>query len=57
MRRFTFILLTAILLASCTGKVNRDGFAIVIDRQSYKEAKAEIDRYMQVVEGRGLLKV
>lgn len=54
MRRYTFILLAAILLASCAGKVNRDGFAIVIDRQSYNEAKTEIDRYMQVVESRGL---
>ena len=52
MRRFTFILLTAILLASCTGKVNRDGFAIVIDRQSYKEAKAEIDRHINHKESR-----
>ena len=54
MKKYIIILFAAILMASCTGTGSRDGFAVVIDPQSYKEAKAEIDRYMQVVESRGL---
>ena len=37
---------------SCTE--SKPGFAIVIDSQSYKEAKTEIDRYCSLVESRGL---
>jgi len=54
MKKCILLLFVAVLLASCAGTGNRDGFAVVIDPQSYKEAKAEIDRYMQVVQSRGL---
>ncbi|MBR5706611.1 MAG: HEAT repeat domain-containing protein [Bacteroidaceae bacterium] len=37
---------------SCTE--SKPGFAIVIDPQSYKEAKTEIDQYCSLVESRGL---
>ena len=47
------ILLAAALAVSCSAPV-RDGFAVVIDSQSYKEAKAEIDGYFRTVENRGL---
>ena len=50
-RTLTFAVLTALML-SCSTK--EPGFAVVIDSQSYREAKAEIDRYMEVVRSRGL---
>lgn len=40
-------------IQSCT-KSNTPGFAIVIDQESYNQAKAEIDQYQQVVASRGL---
>lgn len=41
------------LMASCGGN-RTPGFAIVIDPQSYEEAKTEVDEYMNTVESRGL---
>lgn len=41
-----------LLLVSCGH--TKPGFAIIIDPQSYTEAQAEIDRYLEVVESRGL---
>ena len=41
-----------LLLVSC-GQT-KPGFAIIIDPQSYIEAQAEINRYLEVVESRGL---
>ena len=54
MKRYILILFAAMILASCGNSTKRDGFAVVIDPQSYKEAKAEIDQYLKVVESRGL---
>ena len=54
MKRYILILFAAMILASCGNSTKRDGFAVVIDPQSYKEANAEIDQYLKVVESRGL---
>ena len=49
----TLIAAVAITLCvSCTQ--SKPGFAIIIDPQSYKEAKTEIDQYCSLVESRGL---
>ena len=53
MKRFIAIAFAATLVLSCS-KPQRDGFAIVIDQQSYKEARTEIDGYMKTVSNRGL---
>ena len=42
-----------VCLFSCSN-AKRDGFAVVIDKQSYSEAKTEIDGYLKTVEKRGL---
>jgi len=42
----------AALLFSCSRQ--EPGFAVVIDSRSYSEARNEIDRYLKVVESRGL---
>ncbi len=52
-----FILATILLLASLGESIARDGFAIVIDPQSYKAAKTEVDAYAQCVEQLHNLKV
>lgn len=51
----SFLTLAAgtLLLASCA-RQQISGFAIVIDPQSYSEAKSEIDEYVGTVESRGL---
>ena len=48
-----FFALAAVLLSACGRKIET-GFAVVIDPQSYKEAQTEIDRYLEVVQSRGL---
>ncbi len=54
MKKFLLPALAALMaLASCQ-QPQKSGFAIVIDPQSYEEAKTEIDRYQQVVANRGL---
>lgn len=53
MKKILFCCGLAILMAACTKKVE-SGLAIVIDPQSYNEAKAEIDEYQQTVARRGL---
>ncbi len=55
MRPITLIatLAAAIILSGCRQKI-QPGFAVVIDPESYVEARSEIDRYLQVVESRGL---
>ena len=53
MKLYKLIPVLAILVASCS-PVKRDGFAIIIDPQSYDEARAEIDGYCRTVESRGL---
>lgn len=53
MKRVVIILLAAVLAASCT-RQQTPGFAIVIDSESYSQAKSEIDGYQQLVESRGL---
>ena len=55
MRKSALILTLAagIILTAC-GPKKQSGFAVVIDPQSYKEAQAEIDRYLEVVQSRGL---
>ncbi len=50
-------LLSILAIAACTlacQQPQKAGFAVVIDPQSYEEAKTEIDQYLQVVENRGL---
>ena len=42
------------LLAACSCTDPATGFAIVVDPQSYREAKAEIDGYSDLVKSRGL---
>lgn len=44
----------ALMAQSCSNAVKIPGFAIVIDPESYNQAKAEIDQYQQVVAGRRL---
>ena len=46
-------IVAGIMFSACTHKV-QSGLAVVIDPKSYNEAKAEIDRYLEVVESRGL---
>jgi len=53
MKKSTLILAAGMLLASCA-RQPMSGFAIVIDPQSYSEAKTEIDEYVGTVESRGL---
>lgn len=53
MKKFLFTLTAAVLLLACN-RHDRPGFAIVIDPESYSQARTEIDRYQQVVESRGL---
>ena len=55
MRILTHILTLAAgaLLVSCAGPV-KPGFAVVIDPDSYDQARTEIDTYLNVVESRGL---
>ena len=48
-----FTLAAGIILSAC-GPKTESGFAVVIDPISYNEAKAEIDRYLEVVQSRGL---
>ena len=47
-------LASLLLAASCTQKSAQNGFAIVIDQESYSQAKVQIDTYVRVVENRGL---
>ena len=55
MRKSAIILsmAAAIILSAC-GHKKESGFAVVIDPKSYNEAKVEIDRYLDVVQSRGL---
>ena len=55
MRKSAIILTLAagIILSAC-GNKKQSGFAVVIDPKSYTEAQAEIDRYLEVVQSRGL---
>lgn len=53
MKRLLSLLIPAFVLLSCTN-VGQRGFAIVIDPESYNQAKIEIDQYQQLVESRGL---
>ena len=47
--------ITAVMVTVCVSCADSNpGFAIVIDPQSYQEAKTEIDRYCTLVESRGL---
>ncbi|MBO4560839.1 MAG: HEAT repeat domain-containing protein [Bacteroidaceae bacterium] len=50
--RALFAAVSVTVCVSCSE--NKPGFAIVIDPQSYKEAKTEIDQYCALVESRGL---
>lgn len=43
----------SLCLASCQ-KTHTPGFAVVIDPQSYEEARTEVDEYLNTVESRGL---
>ena len=55
MRKSAVLLsLAAGLILSACSKKTESGFAVVIDPKSYNEAKAEIDRYLEVVQSRGL---
>ncbi len=54
MRKSALIISLAALLLSACGYKQKTGFAVVIDPQSYKEAQAEIDQYLEVVKSRGL---
>jgi len=54
MKKLLLFIATAALLVSCNCSVEQRGFAIVIDQESYNQAKAEIDQYQNVVESRGL---
>lgn len=55
MRKSAIILtLAAGIIMSACGPKPESGFAVVIDPKSYSEAQAEIDRYLEVVQSRGL---
>ena len=56
MKRISLLASLVILIASCT-QSSRDGFAIVIDPESYNQAQAEVDAYAQCVEQLHGLKV
>ena len=53
MKRVLSILFATLLVASCTRDFT-PGFAIVIDAESYSQAKSEIDQYQELVKSRGL---
>lgn len=44
---------SALLMTACTKDIH-SGFAIVIDPESYSQAKEQIDQYQQTVQSRGL---
>ena len=48
------VLLLAVLLCSGVAMAGERGFAIFIDKASYKEAKAEVEAYAQSIEKQGL---
>ncbi len=48
------VLLLAVLLCSGVAMAGERGFAIIIDKASYKEAKAEVEAYAQSIEKQGL---
>ena len=48
------VFVTAVLLCSVSVFAGEKGFAIFIDKASYKEAKAEVDAYAQSIEKQGL---
>lgn len=52
MKKILFALSLAACLISCGGKDS--GFAIVIDSESYNQARTEIDAYQALVKSRGL---
>lgn len=52
-RKICALVIAAVSLVSCQKSVQR-GFAIVIDNESYNQARQQIDRYQEVVESRGL---
>ena len=54
MKRYSILIMLAAMIFFSCGRKTGSGFAVVIDPQSYKEAESEIDRYMEVVESRGL---
>ena len=53
LKNYIFVIIASFCLFSCSN-AKRDGFAVVIDKQSYSEAKTEIDGYLKTVEKRGL---
>ena len=53
LKNYIFVIIASVCLFSCSN-AKRDGFAVVIDKQSYSEAKTEIDGYLKTVEKRGL---
>ena len=48
------IFILAICMAISCAEYNGTGFAIIIDQESYNQAKTEIDDYQRLVESRGL---
>lgn len=53
-RNILWLVLGLLLFASCQKQSAKYGFAVVIDPESYAQAQAEIDRYLEIVRGRGL---
>ena len=51
-KKYLYILVGILLTVSCSDK--KSGFAIVIDPDSYREAKTQIDDYLNTVQNRGL---
>lgn len=54
MKKLVYVLFASALLMISCNKNQERGFAIVIDQESYNQAKTEIDQYQKTVESRGL---
>ncbi len=51
---YVVFLMSVLFLTSCVKKESQTGFAIVVDKETYKQAKSEIEAYAQELELEGL---
>lgn len=51
---YIVFLLSVLFFTSCVKQNKQTGFAIVVDKETYKQAKTEIDSYAKVLEEEGL---
>ena len=55
MKKYLLAILAVLISATAGAAVKQPGFAIVIDPESYKEAKAEVDAYAASIKADGLV--